>query len=59
MPQPKPSGEVVTLPGNSTKTDLVEIMKMAADIIESPEKHSASNKKGCALSLKLLAAGIT
>jgi len=59
MSQPQQSGEVVTLGGNSTKTDLVEIMKMAAEIISNPSRFSDSNKKGCVLSLKMLAAGIT
>ena len=53
------SGETVILPGNSTKSDLVEIMKMAVAIIRDPDKFSASNRQGCAISLELFVRGVT
>jgi len=52
-------GETVTLGGKSTKSDLVEIMKMAVEIIRHPSDLSDANKLGCALSLEMLAKGIT
>jgi len=49
---------VITLPGNSTKTDLVEIMKMAAEIIRNPSQISQTNRLGCAVALDNFVNGV-
>lgn len=49
---------MILLPGKNTKTDLVEIMKMAASIIRNPEQFSGTNKLGCWVALDGLAEGI-
>ena len=50
---------VITLPGNSTKTDLVEIMRMAASIVRNPEQFSGSNRTGCAVALDQFVNGVS
>ena len=48
----------ITLPGNSTKTDLVEIMRMAAGIVRNPEQFSSTNRHGCAVALDQFVNGV-
>lgn len=50
---------VVVLPGNSTKSDLVEIMKMAASIVRNPEQFSSTNRHGCAVALDQFVNGVS
>jgi hypothetical protein len=44
-------GVQITLPGNTTKTDLTEMMKLAVQIIENPDQFSDLHKRGCAIAL--------
>jgi hypothetical protein len=48
----------VTLPGNSTKTDLVEIMKMAAGIVRDPARFTSVERVGCAVALDQFVVGV-
>ncbi|HTR18898.1 MAG TPA: hypothetical protein VMH91_02880 [Candidatus Paceibacterota bacterium] len=49
----------VTLPGNCTKTDLVELLKMGALAMRDPSKISAGSMRSGAMAIEAMAAGIT
>jgi hypothetical protein len=61
-PTTKPKGRAqntLTLPGNTTKSDVVHLLRMAITSIQSPGSVSPSSTTGLLLALESLASGVT